>query len=44
MDLNVDPSWAMLKAYLLNAVWVPNFVFANLEVVEPVPPSELVLV
>ena len=43
-SMNVDPIWGELKADLLEAVWVPNLVFAPSEVAKPFPPSELVLV
>ena len=44
MDWNLDPSWVMWKAIVLEVVWVLNEVFVPSEVAKPGPPSELVLV
>ena len=40
----MDPNWRMLKASLLEEVWVLTDMFSPLEVVKPVLTSELVLV
>ena len=44
MDLDLDPSWLIWKALVLEVVWVMAEVVALSEVAKPVPPSELVLV
>ena len=44
MNLDVDPSWGMLKAALLEVVWVRTDAFAPSEVAYTVPLSDLVLV
>ena len=44
MDLDLDPSWVMCKAVILDMVRVLAEVVALSEVEKPVPPSELVLV
>ena len=44
MAFDVDPSWGMWKATMLEAVWVLTEEFAPSEVEKLFPPSELVLV
>ena len=44
MDLYLDPSWVMWKDVVLEGIWVLAELSAPLEVVKPVPPSEMVLV
>ena len=44
MDLDLDPSWVMCKAVLLEVVWVPVEVISPSEFAKLVPPSELLLV
>ena len=40
----MDPSWAVWKDAILEAVWVLTDAFVTSEVAKLVPPSELVLV
>ena len=44
MDLDLDPSWVMWKAVVLEVVWVPAEVVVTSEVAKLIPPSELLLV
>ena len=44
MDLDMDPSWVMWEAAILEVVWVLAELVAPSEVAKPVPPLELALV
>ena len=44
MDLDLDSSWVVWKAVVLEVVWVPSEVVAPSDVAKLVPPSELLLV
>ena len=44
MDFNVDTIWGILKADLLEEVWVMTIMFALSDIVKHVPPLEMMLV